>query len=100
MKVPGLLPLKQQAGLSFENWLFNIRKTLVLETVWSNPSPYGPGRALQGMPALCRFAASMNPITILISLSLNAVDGDTVKCDGVNLRPMGNPRRRARRRPY
>ncbi len=28
--------------------------------------------------------------TILICASLTAVDGDTVKCDGVNLRPMGN----------
>jgi micrococcal nuclease len=27
---------------------------------------------------------------ILTCLSLTAVDGDTVKCDGVNLRPMGD----------
>lgn len=32
----------------------------------------------------------MNPVAILTCLSLTAVDGDTVKCDGVNLRPMGD----------
>lgn len=31
----------------------------------------------------------MNPI-ILTCIALTAVDGDTVKCDGVNLRPMGD----------
>ncbi|KPU83827.1 hypothetical protein JI58_07345 [Marinosulfonomonas sp. PRT-SC04] len=28
--------------------------------------------------------------TILTCIALTAVDGDTVKCDGVNLRPMGS----------
>lgn len=31
----------------------------------------------------------MTPLTILTCAVLLAVDGDTVKCDGVNLRPMG-----------
>ena len=32
----------------------------------------------------------MNPIIFISCLSLAAVDGDTVKCDGQNLRPMGD----------
>lgn len=32
----------------------------------------------------------MPALTILTCLALTAVDGDTVKCNGVNLRPMGN----------
>lgn len=32
----------------------------------------------------------MNPITIMTCAVLLAVDGDTVKCDAVNLRPMGD----------
>jgi endonuclease YncB( thermonuclease family) len=32
----------------------------------------------------------MDPVTILTCLALTAVDGDTVKCDGQNLRPMGD----------
>jgi hypothetical protein len=32
----------------------------------------------------------MNPITLMTCAVLLAVDGDTVKCDGVNLRPMGD----------
>lgn len=32
----------------------------------------------------------MGVLTILVCASLTAVDGDTVKCDGVNLRPMGD----------
>lgn len=33
--------------------------------------------------------STMDPISILTCAVLLAVDGDTVKCDGVNLRPMG-----------
>lgn len=32
----------------------------------------------------------MGAFTILLCASLMAVDGDTVKCDGKNLRPMGD----------
>ncbi|AET73317.1 nuclease [Emiliania huxleyi virus PS401] len=32
----------------------------------------------------------MDPITLMICAVLLAVDGDTVKCDGQNLRPMGD----------
>lgn len=32
----------------------------------------------------------MQSAVLLICASLSAVDGDTVKCDGVNLRPMGD----------
>jgi endonuclease YncB( thermonuclease family) len=32
----------------------------------------------------------MSTIALLTCLVLTAVDGDTVKCDGVNLRPMGS----------
>mgnify|MGYP003642134196 CR=1 FL=1 len=32
----------------------------------------------------------MDPITLMTCAVLLAVDGDTVKCDGQNLRPMGD----------
>lgn len=32
----------------------------------------------------------MDPITLILCASLTAVDGDTVRCDGELLRPMGN----------
>ncbi|MCR9151232.1 MAG: thermonuclease family protein [Rhodobacteraceae bacterium] len=32
----------------------------------------------------------MDGISLMLCASLIAVDGDTVKCDGVNLRPMGD----------
>lgn len=32
----------------------------------------------------------MGMVALLVCISLTAVDGDTVKCDGVNLRPMGD----------
>lgn len=31
----------------------------------------------------------MDPITIMTCFALTAIDGDTVRCDGVSLRPMG-----------
>jgi endonuclease YncB( thermonuclease family) len=37
-----------------------------------------------------RYVISMPVFTIMTCISLTAVDGDTVKCDGVNLRPMGD----------
>lgn len=38
----------------------------------------------------CGLELSMDGVVLLTCLSLTAVDGDTVKCDGVNLRPMGD----------
>lgn len=32
----------------------------------------------------------MDALTILVCATLSVVDGDTVKCDGINLRPMGD----------